>query len=137
MIIDCFSQLVCFSFVQIHRKKANMRSFITKNGMRFPAAGKAAGNARRRSELLIFMRYYIHPSVSVLAYFITTVEMLSAGSISRAFFPHWNISGILIDTGYQIILARDPMGSQGSSMMGSDSYSFTNSAGRYFLFTTT
>ena len=133
MIIDYFSQLVCFSFVQIHRKKANMRSFITKNGMRF----KAAGNARRRSELLIFMRYYIHPSVSVLAYFITTVEMLSAGSISRAFFPHWNISGILIDTGCQIILARDPMGSQGSSMMGSDSYSFTNSAGRYFLFTTT
>ncbi len=114
-----------------------MRLFITKNGMRFPTAGKAAGNARRRSELLIFMRYYIHPSVSVLAYFITTVEMLSAGSISRAFFPHWNISGILIDTGYQIILARDPMGSQGSSMMGSDSYSFTNSAGRYFLFTTT
>lgn len=137
MIIDYFSQLICFTFVQIHHKKPTCGYSSQKNGMRFPAAGKAAGNARRRSELLIFMRYYIHPSVSVLAYFITTVEMLSAGSISRAFFPHWNISGILIDTGYQIILARDPMGSQGSSMMGSDSYSFTNSAGRYFLFTTT
>ena len=78
MIIDYFSQLICFLFLQIRHKKT---------GMRFPAAGKAAGNARRRSELLIFMRYYIHPSVSVLAYFITTVEMLSAGSISRAVFP--------------------------------------------------